>query len=105
MMRQRGGPSDHGKSRLPGLSRHADTISTAQSAELIARYDSDARTTGVVLAIAGTENTSAEKKNAAFLTGYKTKGRRPREIECDSLVTYTLLRHLFSFNRRNNTKP
>jgi hypothetical protein len=39
------------------------------------------------LAIAGTENTSAEEKNAAFFAGYKTPGRRPREIECDSLVT------------------
>src|SRR4029450_11141299 len=28
-----------------------------------------------------------QKKNAALLTGYKTTGRRPREIECDSLVT------------------
>jgi hypothetical protein len=50
--------STHSKLKT-SASRRADTISTVQGAELLARYDSDARTTGVVPLelgqIAGTE--------------------------------------------------
>jgi hypothetical protein len=73
------------------LFRRADTISIAQDAQLLARYGSDARTTGRrSLAIAGIDLRGVKPRRYKRMphSSLATRARRrPREIECDSLVT------------------